>query len=155
MPDGRERFLLWTCHSILPSESCIPCLPQGAVPIPAVPLRHSPTHSKLHWVCTKERLKANGGFNFNSFYESLLSGHRQQSPGHKSLSSLGSPFPELPTLVRKKKWRCWRSQGFFVTARAFRKGAFTLTINHLHSGVSGGSGCSSCCVALSDPETTL
>lgn len=102
------KFLRWTCHSIPPSEASVPCLPQGAVPIPAVPIPAvpqplSPTHSKLHWVFTKEKPEASGGFHCNSFHESLLSGHRQQSPGHKSLPCLGSPFPELPSLLRKKK----------------------------------------------------
>lgn len=45
MPSGRERFLPWTCHSIPPSEACAPLLPQGAVPIPALPI---PAVSQSH-----------------------------------------------------------------------------------------------------------
>lgn len=107
--EGKIPALDSSFHPSLRGLRSLPSFPGELCPFQLCPFQlcplqlcHSPTHSKLHRVCTKQRLKANGRFNFNSFYEWFLSGHRQESPGHKSLPSLGSPFPELPSLGSKK-----------------------------------------------------
>lgn len=151
MPSGRERFLPWTCHSVPPSEACAPLLPQGAVPIPAVPI---PAVSQSHPLQTALSVYQTEDFILIHFMSvcCLATDSKALATNHcHPLDHHSLNFHPL----EEKGIKILEISGFLFTAGAFRKGAFPLAINQLQQVVPGGSGCSSCCMALSNPETTL